>query len=138
MYKSLGAGELSKVPPVLGQGLEKIRSHGLCNEGANIISLSMSVILQCMSPTYLPLHCSNGECGHILTGHSDQCPKNCSINEQCASCLSTPSSGWCAYGGLNGLGVCMEGGLTGPRQGMCSAVNVTYGPAIVPDALRGQ
>ena len=87
---------------------------------------------QCMSPAYLPLHCSNGECGPILTGQASQCPLPCSIHEQCASCLATPQCGWCAFGGLNGLGICMEGGLTGPKQGLCSAENVTYGDQPLP------
>ena len=86
--------------------------------------------LQCMPPAYLPLRCMNGECGHILMGHADQCPQNCSIHQQCATCLSTPGCGWCSLGGLNGQGVCMEGGLTGPTHGVCTAQNIslTYEP----------
>ena len=80
-----------------------------------------------MPPAYLELHCSNGECGHVLSGQADQCPENCSIHTQCSKCLSTPGCGWCAFGGLNGKGICMEGGLTGPKDGFCSASNVTNG-----------
>ena len=70
-----------------------------------------AVCVQCMPPAYLPLHCSNGECGRVLSGEPEMCPLPCSIHDQCVHCLATPGCGWCALGGQNGLGVCMEGGL---------------------------
>ena len=93
-----------------------------------------------MPPAYRQLRCANGECGHMLVRSqtdpfSAQCPQKCSIHEQCSKCLETPGCGWCAVGpvnGLDGLGVCMEGGLVGPLHGMCSAQNVTLGNEPLP------
>ena len=50
-------------------------------------------------------------------------------------CLETPGCGWCAFGaagGIDGLGVCMEGGLAGPLGGVCSALNVSLGNEALP------
>ena len=93
-----------------------------------------------MSPGYLPLYCSRGECGHIVSGSrggssSSQCPSRCSIHEQCSVCLGSPGCGWCAFGGLNGRGVCMEGGMLGPKYGLCNAENVTLGREPMPGML---
>ena len=85
-----------------------------------------------MPPSYLPLRCGNGECQHVISGTPDQCPTECSLHTQCAQCLATPKCGWCAFGGLNGRGVCMEGGLTKAHHGQCNAQNVTLGNQPLP------
>jgi len=46
--------------------------------------------------------------------------------------LSTPGCGWCSFGGLNGYGVCMEGGLTTPTRGTCTALSVTLDGQTLP------
>ncbi|XP_035828225.1 multiple epidermal growth factor-like domains protein 8 [Aplysia californica] len=71
----------------------------------------------------------------------EQCPARCVSYTTCHSCLMAPGSeggskeclwsvtlqepgcGWCAFGGMNGQGVCMSGGIAGPFDGMCSDGN---------------
>jgi len=87
------------------------------------------VVFQCYPPAYLPLGCSVGQCGLIITQNMSSCPARCSAQTTCASCLQTPHCGWCAINGLpnGGQGVCMEGGLLGPIYGQCSISNVSLG-----------
>lgn len=85
-----------------------------------------------MSPAYLPLSCSAGECGLVLVGSSVQCPVPCHVHADCTSCLRAPHCGWCALVSLNGRGLCMEGGPgpRGPYSGQCS-------PSLFNDSLPG-
>ena len=78
-----------------------------------------------MSPTYLPLVCASGECGPLYNGTSAVCPTPCYLNVQCDHCLKQPGCGWCGINNGNGTGVCMEGGLHGPLDGVCTATNVS-------------
>ena len=82
-------------------------------------------IFQCIPPAYLSLQCLGGECGTILEGGAEKCPLPCSIHKKCGDCRKSPGCGWCAFGGLNGLGVCMAGTRSGPR-GQCQLGNVSY------------
>ena len=93
-----------------------------------------SLYFQCLTPAYLPLRCASGSCGHIQSGEPSLCPEPCSHHDQCASCLATPGCGWCALGGMNGLGVCMEGGLMAPLHGACTMGNIT----MATEALSGR
>ncbi|XP_023931409.1 multiple epidermal growth factor-like domains protein 8 isoform X3 [Lingula anatina] len=94
---------------------------------------------ECMSPGYQPLHCVNGECGHMITD-KNKCPARCSVHVKCSTCLSHAGCGWCALGGLDGAGVCMEGGLDGPSIGVCTAQNISLGqeplPAVVANLTQ--
>ena len=81
--------------------------------------------LQCIPPAYLSLHCLGGECGTILQGDAGKCPQPCSVHKKCGDCRKSPGCGWCAFGGLNGLGVCMSGTRSGPH-GKCELNNVSY------------
>ncbi|XP_011762843.2 multiple epidermal growth factor-like domains protein 8 isoform X1 [Macaca nemestrina] len=76
-----------------------------------------SSLQQCLSPSYLPLRCMAGGCGRLLRG-PESCSLGCAQATQCASCLRRPHCGWCAWGGQDGGGRCMEGGLSGPRDGL--------------------
>lgn len=87
------------------------------------MKLISCAVFQCLPPAFLPLRCSNGECETLLSGPADQCPSDCSVHSQCSHCLATPGCGWCAFGGLNGIGLCMEGGLRGPSEGGSCALN---------------
>ncbi|XP_043935354.1 multiple epidermal growth factor-like domains protein 8 [Protopterus annectens] len=83
---------------------------------------------QCMSPTYQPMRCAAGMCGHVLNG-TDSCTPLCAQYQQCSTCIRQPRCGWCADSGLNGSGRCMEGGLTGPLEGsgqVCSGFMVWW------------
>lgn len=71
---------------------------------------------QCLSPSYLPLRCMAGGCGRLLRG-PENCSLGCAQATQCALCLRRPHCGWCAWGGQDGGGRCLEGGLSGPRDG---------------------
>ena len=82
-------------------------------------------MFQCMPPAYLSLRCLAGECGTVLQGGAQKCPLPCEVHKQCGDCRKAPRCGWCAFGGLNGLGVCMEGTRSGPR-GQCEINNVSY------------
>jgi len=86
----------------------------------------------------MPLACvSAGHCGLMIAATdaiesrpdgSRQCPlQSCVHHVQCSKCLQSPRCGWCALGGLNGHGVCMEGGYTGPigSVGLCTDSTVT-------------
>lgn len=72
--------------------------------------------VQCLSPSYLPLRCMAGGCGRLLRG-PESCSLGCAQATQCALCLRRPHCGWCAWGGQDGGGRCLEGGLSGPRDG---------------------
>ena len=52
------------------------------------------------------------------------CPVECHMKKQCAHCITTPGCGWCALGQVNGLGLCMWGGLVGPTTGSCREGNI--------------
>jgi multipile epidermal growth factor-like domains protein 8 len=65
-----------------------------------------------------------GECGLVTSGSHLQCPSPCRLNTQCSKCLTKPMCGWCALGGLNGRGLCMEGGPGGPVAGICSDTSI--------------
>ena len=102
---------------------------------------------QCMAPALLPLLCSNGECGHVMTPLSstttggttiDQCTPECSVHEQCSAALASPGCGWCAFGSLNGLGVSMEGGLMGPLHGTCDHSGVFLNSRPLPGMFVAQ
>lgn len=71
---------------------------------------------QCLSPSYLPLRCMAGGCGRLLRG-PESCSLGCAQATQCALCLRRPHCGWCTWGGQDGGGRCLEGGLSGPRDG---------------------
>lgn len=75
-----------------------------------------SSLQQCLSPSYLPLRCMAGGCGRLLRG-PESCSLGCAQATQCALCLRRPHCGWCAWGGQDGGGRCLEGGLSGPRDG---------------------
>ena len=74
------------------------------------------LFLQCMPPAYLSLHCLGGECGTILQGASHKCPVPCKTHTKCADCRRAQGCGWCAFGGANGHGVCMQGTRSGPLE----------------------
>ncbi|XP_074075473.1 multiple epidermal growth factor-like domains protein 8 isoform X1 [Macrotis lagotis] len=78
-----------------------------------------SSLQQCLSPSFLPLRCLAGGCGRLLRG-AESCSLGCGNAPQCALCLRRPHCGWCARGdpGQDGAGLCMEGGLSGPRNGL--------------------
>ena len=71
---------------------------------------------------FLPLGCLAGECGLLVTQSHQQCPVPCAVHTRCSTCLQSPRCGWCALGHLNGAGVCMEGGPSGPvpAVGQCT------------------
>ncbi|XP_069798535.1 multiple epidermal growth factor-like domains protein 8 [Narcine bancroftii] len=72
---------------------------------------------QCMSPSFLPLRCAGGMCGRTLRGRSASCGLGCAVHQQCSHCVRHSHCGWCSTPGLNGVGRCMEGGLSGPWHG---------------------
>lgn len=84
-----------------------------------------------MSPILLPVLCPAGRCGLLVTGSSSaSCPAPCSAITQCSECLQTPRCGWCAFGTLNGRGVCLEGGLAGPVSAVCGPDRVLLNETI--------
>ncbi|XP_077312743.1 multiple epidermal growth factor-like domains protein 8 [Lithobates pipiens] len=100
-------------------------NHSTCNEclsskGADggwqqcVWSVALK---QCMSPTFLPMRCAAGACGRVLSG-TESCSPSCSRHTHCAACIQHPRCGWCARKEGNGEGRCMEGGPSGPTQGM--------------------
>ena len=73
----------------------------------------------CLAPSYISLRCLGGRCGVLL--HSLPCPLPCDQHTTCSDCLQHPECGWCALDTeVGGLGVCTNGGLSGPRQETCS------------------
>uniref|UniRef100_M3ZXA9 Multiple EGF-like-domains 8 n=1 Tax=Xiphophorus maculatus TaxID=8083 RepID=M3ZXA9_XIPMA len=74
---------------------------------------------QCMSPSFVPLRCEAGQCGRLLSG-GDSCSPKCSQLTQCSQCIARPQCGWCASGGGNGAGRCLQGG------GVCPVRNSTW------------
>nr|KAG5710511.1 hypothetical protein BaRGS_013157 [Batillaria attramentaria] len=107
-----------------------LMSHGI--EGGSQMCMWSESLQECMPPAYLPLRCSFGECGYVRSGgNADTCPESCHQKKQCAHCITSPGCGWCAYGGMNGYGVCMSGGFKGPTRGSCSQGNVKGDTAYV-------
>ena len=95
------------------------------------------LIVQCLSWMSVPLTCVSGGCGLLVT--ESICPLvPCLSHSQCSSCLQSPRCGWCALGGLNGLGVCMEGGYAGPVQtvGLCTDNSVVS--LVMNDTMSGR
>ncbi|ESO94412.1 hypothetical protein LOTGIDRAFT_145046, partial [Lottia gigantea] len=87
----------------------------------------------CMSPAYLPLHCSFGECGFVIQEKGEEhCPRLCSEGKKCADCVTMPGCGWCALEGQNGLGACLPGGLHKPTSGQCSVENISIDMSDIP------
>uniref|UniRef100_A0A2I3HUT4 Multiple epidermal growth factor-like domains protein 8 n=1 Tax=Nomascus leucogenys TaxID=61853 RepID=A0A2I3HUT4_NOMLE len=89
----------------------------ICQQPSPAENLPLAV-QQCLSPSYLPLRCMAGGCGRLLRG-PESCSLGCAQATQCALCLRRPHCGWCAWGGQDGGGRCMEEGLAlgwGPRQ----------------------
>lgn len=70
---------------------------------------------QCMSPSFVPLRCEAGQCGRLLSG-GDSCSPKCSQLTQCSQCIARPQCGWCATGGGNGAGRCLQGGVDGEKK----------------------
>lgn len=79
---------------------------------------------QCMSPEHKNLCCSTGNCGLLIDSFENHCPKPCHEFSRCSECLMTPQCGWCAYGGQNGLGLCIPGGIKGPTVGKCEVGDI--------------
>ncbi|XP_078593005.1 multiple epidermal growth factor-like domains protein 8 [Branchiostoma floridae x Branchiostoma japonicum] len=93
---------------------------------------------QCMSPSYMPMRCTNGICGRVIQHSSDSCNKACISNTQCSTCLAHLQCGWCAVDSLNGEGFCMAGGLNGPiNDGICLLNNITLPTVdVIPEDVR--
>lgn len=106
-------------------------------------------IKECIALDYIKLRCEGGLCGNRLLSRSntpkeslgwnsnhldhltspfissfskDKCSSDCSDFVQSIDCLSLPHCGWCAFNAssINGQGLCMTGGLTGPTSGICN------------------
>ncbi|XP_067662212.1 multiple epidermal growth factor-like domains protein 8 [Haliotis asinina] len=95
-------------------------------EGGSQECIWSETLQECMPPAYRPLRCSFGECGFVIQQRKNKtlqpaarCPLPCSNHTKCAECITAPGCGWCAFGGQNGLGVCMKGGRAGPSGGAC-------------------
>lgn len=73
---------------------------------------SPSPLLQCVSPSFVPLRCEAGQCGRLLSG-GDSCSPQCAQLTQCSQCIAWPQCGWCAARAGNGAGRCQQGGLDG-------------------------
>ncbi|EDO43458.1 predicted protein, partial [Nematostella vectensis] len=71
---------------------------------------------KCYPPSYLPLLGVSGGAGRILRGSSQSCLPSCLPSNQCSKCLKSHHCAWCSEQGSNGIGVCMEGSLTGPQK----------------------
>ncbi|KPP71082.1 Multiple epidermal growth factor-like domains protein 8-like, partial [Scleropages formosus] len=80
---------------------------------------------QCMSPSFVPLRCEAGQCGRLLTS-GDSCSPQCSQLTQCSQCIARPQCGWCAARGGNGVGRCLQGGLEGVSEEVCSQRNSSW------------
>ncbi|XP_076868849.1 multiple epidermal growth factor-like domains protein 8 [Brachyhypopomus gauderio] len=80
---------------------------------------------QCMSPSFIPLRCEAGQCGRLLSG-GDSCSPHCSQLTQCSQCIARPQCGWCAARGGNGAGRCLQGGLDGVSESLCSQRNSSW------------
>ncbi|KAH9496424.1 Multiple epidermal growth factor-like domains protein 8, partial [Bulinus truncatus] len=99
-----------------------LRSNG--SEGGSSECVWSEMLQQCMPPAYVPLRCSLGECQFVRSRKESTCPIPCDTFTKCADCIASPGCGWCAFGGMNGLGVCMPGGIMGPAKGgVCSDGN---------------
>ncbi|XP_055897034.1 multiple epidermal growth factor-like domains protein 8 [Biomphalaria glabrata] len=112
-----------------------LRSNG--SEGGSSECAWSDTLQQCMPPAYLPLRCSLGECHFVRSGRGATCPISCETFDKCADCIASPGCGWCAFGGMNGQGVCMPGGIKGPsKSGICSDGNFS-GNEIVKSDVHG-
>jgi len=95
-------------------------------------------VVQCMSWTYVPLGCVSAVCGLMATQRSHQCPLvSCLSHSQCSSCLQSARCGWCSVGGLNGLGVCMEGGYAGPVSAVGLCTDSILSSYVMNDTMSG-
>ncbi|CAB4060701.1 MEGF8 [Lepeophtheirus salmonis] len=65
---------------------------------------------ECISPGYLQLRCTGGNCGRILK-RGDMCPISCSQRTNCKTCHQRSDCGWCSFSSspLTGIGVCLQG-----------------------------
>ncbi|XP_033100156.1 multiple epidermal growth factor-like domains protein 8 [Anneissia japonica] len=90
---------------------------------------------ECLSPTYMLLRCASGDCGAIISKSPDLCPVPCHINTVCIDCITSPGCGWCAVGGENGVGVCMEGGLFSPTGGVCQGNTISLFSGDLPEYM---
>lgn len=83
---------------------------------------------ECISPMYSLMRCSDGHaCGTLLTRNSyAQCPLDCESYRKASDCVSASHCGWCAISGLfelDGIGVCLRGGLFDSFNEPCNAEN---------------
>ncbi|KAK3088685.1 hypothetical protein FSP39_022382 [Pinctada imbricata] len=104
-----------------------LRSPGI--EGGSRECVWSFTLQQCLPPAYLPIRCSGGECGTLLQYDpeykEEKCPIPCTQHFICAECVKAPGCGWCAFGGQNGEGACMQGGIEGPKgDGKCTAEEI--------------
>lgn len=84
---------------------------------------------ECISPTYALLRCSADAhaCGRLL--HRNlyaQCPLDCEVYRKASDCIRASHCGWCAITGpfeLDGMGVCLRGGLFDSFSEPCSGEN---------------
>ncbi len=84
---------------------------------------------ECISPTYALLRCSGGRCGSLI--RRQLCPVDCESHSKASDCLSAAHCGWCAIYGfqVDGVGVCLRGGLFDSFTEPCSGENanlITY------------
>ncbi|KAL5012356.1 hypothetical protein ScPMuIL_010907 [Solemya velum] len=126
------------------------------SEGGAMKCMWSEQLQECVPPAYIPIHCSGGECGFMISGAPSsfcsgndcdylkrqqvekKCPHPCWEHKTCATCIKTQGCGWCAFSGFNGVGVCISGGLKDPTGGFCSWDNVTNGvyPLNAEEKLR--
>ena len=74
----------------------------------NVTCVWASYTQQCISPDAVPLLCSEGTCGYVVTNSTvGECsvPDPCSKSTSCVSCLQNPRCGWYQPRGQT-LGVC--------------------------------
>ena len=87
-------------PPVCNQATSCescVRSHN--PNAGNLTCVWASYTQQCVPPDMVPLLCSDGTCGAVITNASaGECPlpaaDQCSAATDCLSCLRSPRCGW--------------------------------------------
>ncbi|KAI2804306.1 Multiple epidermal growth factor-like domains protein 8 [Blomia tropicalis] len=125
------ATEIETVPPLACPArCHRHKTCSLCLEGATgdeggIHECVWSEITQeCVSPTYYSLlSCESANCYEFVQRQPySQCPVDCNSLNKAIDCLSVSHCGWCALDGfeLDGIGLCMKGGLFGSIDNHCS------------------
>ncbi|XP_059178870.1 attractin-like protein 1 isoform X2 [Physella acuta] len=85
-----------------------------CDNCTNVNCMWCSNLDQCIDTNSYLVSFHYGQCMDWTTKQTSCLASSCSQQKTCSECQSNPKCGWCNNETETGIGVCFEGGMSGP------------------------